>query len=67
MGLHMGRRLFRSVQWKAGPDIRLLASGGSPLEPRLASDLDALGWPVATLTNHFHLMRTWNLISKSIP
>lgn len=46
LGLHMGRRLFGSLHKKTGPDIRIMASGGSALDPRLRSNLEALGWPV---------------------
>lgn len=46
-GVHVGRRLFGSLHRKMGPDVRLLASGGSLLDPALARNLEALGWPVA--------------------
>lgn len=46
-GLALGRRLFGAVHARVGPSVRLLASGGSPLDPALAEDLEALGWPVA--------------------
>ena len=47
IGLHLGTRLFRPVRQKAGPALRILASGGSPLDPALARTLEAMGWPVA--------------------
>ncbi len=47
IGKPVGRRLFRAVHERIGPDIRMLASGGSPLEPHLAENLEAIGWPVA--------------------
>lgn len=47
MGIPLGRWLFSSVHRRAGPHVRLLACGGSPLEPTLARNLEALGWPIA--------------------
>ena len=43
----LGRHLFRPLHRRTGPRLRLLASGGSPLAPKLARNLEALGWPVA--------------------
>lgn len=43
----VGKPLFRPIRNKMGPKVRLLASGGSPLDPQLAENLEALGWPVA--------------------
>ncbi|MFO8027249.1 MAG: AMP-binding protein [Opitutales bacterium] len=47
VGLPLGHVLFRAIRKKAAPRLRLLASGGSALEPGLAENLEALGWPVA--------------------
>ncbi len=47
LGLSPGAWLFRPVRRKAGPALRILASGGSPLDPQLARNLEAMGWPVA--------------------
>jgi len=47
IGLPLGRFLFRPIRKKAAPRLRLLASGGSPLDPDLAKNLETLGWPVA--------------------
>jgi long-chain acyl-CoA synthetase len=47
IGLPLGRILFRPIRKKAAPRLRLLASGGSPLDPGLAQNLETLGWPVA--------------------
>lgn len=47
VGLPLGHVLFRAIRKKAAPRLRLLASGGSPLDPGLAQNLEALGWPVA--------------------
>ena len=46
-GRRPGRKLFKSLHQRVGPDLRLLASGGSPLDPDLGRNLEALGWPVA--------------------
>lgn len=47
IGIPVGRLLFRPIRQKMGPRVRMLASGGSPLDPELAENLEALGWPVA--------------------
>jgi len=46
-GIPLGRLLFLPIRSKMGPDVRMLASGGSPLDAQLAQNLEALGWPVA--------------------
>jgi len=43
----LGRRLFRPIHATIGPNLRVLASGGAPLDPQLAYRLEALGWQVA--------------------
>ncbi|PYS42472.1 MAG: hypothetical protein DMG14_03855 [Acidobacteria bacterium] len=40
------RRLFGSVHKAIGPDLRLLASGGSHFDPGIAQDLNDLGYTV---------------------
>jgi long-chain acyl-CoA synthetase len=47
LGLRVGKLLFRSLHKRFGKKLRLLASGGSALDPELASKLEALGWEVA--------------------
>ncbi|MFP4357521.1 MAG: AMP-binding protein [Puniceicoccaceae bacterium] len=47
IGIPLGRFLFRPIRKKAAPRLRLLASGGSRIDPALARNLEALGWPVA--------------------
>jgi len=42
-----GGLLFRSLHRRIGPKLRVLASGGSPLDPELAWRLEGLGWRVA--------------------
>ena len=46
-GQNLGRYLFKPIHARFGPDLRLLASGGSELKPELARNLRALGWNVA--------------------
>ncbi|PTN37172.1 AMP-binding protein [Desulfonatronum sp. SC1] len=46
-GRRPGRALFKTLHQRVGPGLRLLASGGSPLDPELGRNLEALGWPVA--------------------
>ena len=47
LGLNAGRRLFRSAHAIFGPSVRLMVSGGSPLDPRVQRDLFRLGFTVA--------------------
>ena len=43
----VGAILMRPFRRRVGPELRLLASGGSPLDPELAWKLEGLGWRVA--------------------
>jgi long-chain acyl-CoA synthetase len=43
----VGRILFRALRHNIGPQLNILASGGSPLDPELAWKLEGLGWRVA--------------------
>lgn len=45
--LSAGRLIFRALHRKIGPDLHILASGGSFLDPELAWKLEGLGWNVA--------------------
>lgn len=45
--LRAGRLLLGPLHRKLGPSLRLLASGGSALDPELALKLEAMGWKVA--------------------
>lgn len=47
LGLRAGRGLFAPLHRQFGPHLRILACGGSPLDPELAWKLEALGWQVA--------------------
>jgi long-chain acyl-CoA synthetase len=46
--VRIGRLLFRRVHREMGPRLRVLASGGAPLEPELAWNFEGLGWLVGT-------------------
>jgi long-chain acyl-CoA synthetase len=46
-GLRLGRWLLYPLHRRLGPGLRVLASGGSALEPALAWQLEGLGWRVA--------------------
>ncbi|KUG29873.1 long-chain-fatty-acid--coa ligase [hydrocarbon metagenome] len=46
-GLRVGKVLLRSLHEAVGPKLRVLASGGAPLDADVARDLEALGWQVA--------------------
>ncbi len=43
-GWRIGRVLFAPVRRQVAPALRLLASGGAPLKPEIAWQLDGLGW-----------------------
>ncbi|HJQ29678.1 MAG TPA: AMP-binding protein, partial [Rubrobacter sp.] len=43
-GLDAGRILMRPLREGLGPGLRVLASGGAPLDPELARKLEGLGW-----------------------
>lgn len=45
--LRFRRKLFAKVHKAIGPDLQLLASGGSRFDPQIAQDLSELGYSVA--------------------
>jgi len=47
LGLQIGKALLRPVHKRFGPRLRVLASGGAPLDPDMALKLESLGWRVA--------------------
>jgi len=47
LGWRWGRWLLRPIHRRLGPHLRILASGGAPLDPDLALRLEGLGWPLA--------------------
>ncbi len=46
-GWMLGRRLLAPLHRQLGPRLRILASGGSPLDPEVGRKMEGLGWPVA--------------------
>jgi long-chain acyl-CoA synthetase len=64
LGLRAGKLLFRSLHKRFGENLRLLASGGSALDPKLASKLEALGWQVAI---GYGLTETSPLLTVNLP
>ncbi len=46
-GWRCGRILLKPLHARFGPRLRMVASGGSALDPKLALRLEGLGWPVA--------------------
>src|SRR6266480_4640760 len=64
IGLRVGKLLFRSLHKRFGENLRLLASGGSALDPELAGKLEALGWQVAI---GYGLTETSPLLTVKLP
>jgi long-chain acyl-CoA synthetase len=62
--IDLGRWLFKSLRRRIAPDLRLLVSGGSPLEQDLAERLQGLGWPVAT---GYGLTETSPILTLNLP
>lgn len=46
-GLRVGKLLLRPLRQRFGPELRVLASGGAPLDPDTARKLEGLGWQIA--------------------
>jgi long-chain acyl-CoA synthetase len=63
-GLRVGKLLFRSLHNRFGKHLRLLASGGSALDTKLAAELEALGWEVAI---GYGLTETSPLLTINLP
>ena len=64
LGFRAGKLLFRALHKRFGENLRLLASGGSALDPELASKLEALGWQVAI---GYGLTETSPLLAVKLP
>jgi long-chain acyl-CoA synthetase len=45
-GLDAGRVMMRPLRERLGPSLRVMASGGAPLDPGLAHKLEGMGWRV---------------------
>jgi long-chain acyl-CoA synthetase len=63
-GLNAGKTIFRPVHQRMGPSLRLLASGGSALDPAVAAQLSALGWDIAI---GYGLTETSPLLTVNMP
>jgi len=63
-GLRAGKTIFTSVHKLFGGKLRLLASGGSALDPALAETLESFGWEVAI---GYGLTETSPLLSINLP
>lgn len=63
-GWEVGQRLFAPIRNRFGPDVRLLASGGSALAPDLAWKLEGLGWNVAI---GYGLTETAPMLTMNLP
>lgn len=59
-----GQTLFRSLHKRFGGNLRMVASGGSALDPDLAWKLEGLGWRVAI---GYGLTETAPLLTMNLP
>lgn len=64
LGLRLGQRLFGRLHSQLAPALRLLVSGGGPLDPELGRRLQALGWE---LTIGYGLSETAPLLTFNPP
>jgi long-chain acyl-CoA synthetase len=62
--LRIGKALFAPLHKRLGPKLRILASGGSALDPDLAGKLEGLGWQVAI---GYGLTETAPLLTLNLP
>ncbi len=63
-GWQVGQRMFGPIRNRFGPNLRLLASGGSALAPDLAWKLEGLGWQVAI---GYGLTETAPMLTMNLP
>ncbi|NBC22836.1 MAG: AMP-binding protein, partial [Gammaproteobacteria bacterium] len=63
-GLNAGRLLLGALHRQLGPSLRMLASGGSPLDPATARRLEGIGWNVAI---GYGLTETSPLLTVKMP
>jgi len=63
-GLSPGKTLLGPLRRRFAPDLRIMASGGAPLSPELASRLESLGWQVAI---GYGLTETSPLLTLKLP
>jgi long-chain acyl-CoA synthetase len=64
LGLRWGRVLLHPLHRQIGPDLRLVTSGGSALDPDIAWTLEALGWQLAV---GYGLTETAPLLTLDLP
>ncbi|MFW5752664.1 MAG: AMP-binding protein [Planctomycetota bacterium] len=64
LGLRIGRWLLHPLHAQLGPSLRMMASGGSPLDPELAWRLEGLGY---RLTVGYGLTETSPLLALTPP
>jgi long-chain acyl-CoA synthetase len=62
--IDLGRWLFAALRHRIAPRLRLLVSGGSPLDPDLAQRLQGLGWPLAS---GYGLTETSPILTLNLP
>ncbi|MDP9454497.1 MAG: AMP-binding protein [Actinomycetota bacterium] len=63
-GIDAGRFLMGPLRRRIGQNLRVLASGGAPLDPALAGKLEGMGWRVAV---GYGLTETSPLLSLKLP
>ncbi len=63
-GWQLGQTLFKPLRARIGPQVRLLASGGSALDPELAWKLEGFGWNVAI---GYGLTETSPMLTMNLP
>ncbi len=64
LGIRLGKILLRPLHEQLGPNLNILASGGSKLDAELALSLEALGWRVAI---GYGLTETAPLLTNTLP
>ncbi len=64
MRVKMGKVLFKSLHERFGKNLRVLASGGSAMEPDLVWKLEGLGWQIAI---GYGLTETSPLLTMNLP
>ena len=64
LGLRPGRYLFAALRRRVAPRLRLLASGGSAMDPDLAWKLEGLGWQ---LISGYGLTETSPILTFNTP
>lgn len=63
-GWQLGQTLFRPLRRRAAPQLRLLTSGGSALDPELAWKLDGFGWDIGI---GYGLTETSPILAMNLP